>query len=315
MRKPFTRRKMLASGLAAGVALTGTKAQAAQSAHAGSTAPAGFRYCLNTATIRGQKLPIAEVVAIAGKTGYDGIEPWIDELDQHVKDGKSLKDLGKQIADAGLTVESAIGFAEWIVDDPDRRARGLEEAKRTMGLVAEIDGKRIAAPPAGATDVVVAAAEIAPRYKALLEIGGQIGVVPQVELWGFSRTLNRLGDVVRVAIESGDPQACVLADVYHLYKGGSDYAGIRVVSNQAMHVFHFNDYPAERRAEITDAARVYPGDGVAPLRSVLEQLRSVGYRGVLSLELFNRDYWQQNPAHVARTGLEKMKQVVAASQT
>jgi 2-keto-myo-inositol isomerase len=30
-------------------------------------------------------------------------------------------DLKKRISDCGLTVESAIGFAEWIVDDDARR--------------------------------------------------------------------------------------------------------------------------------------------------------------------------------------------------
>ena len=102
--------------------------------------------------------------------------------------------------------------------------------------------------------------------------------------------------------------------MYHLYKGGSDFAGLRLVSNEAMHVLHMNDYPAEPpRAEIVDAQRVYPGDGVAPLGDILAQLRGVGFNGVLSLELFNGEYWRQDPARVARTGLEKMKAVVAAS--
>jgi sugar phosphate isomerase/epimerase len=75
-----------------------------------------------------------------------------------------------------------------------------------------------------------------------------------------------------------------------------------------------NDYPAEPpRAAITDAARVYPGDGVAPLKTLLRDLRRLGFRGALSLELFNRDYWQKDALAVARTGLDKMRAVVAAS--
>jgi len=31
---------------------------------------------------------------------------------------------------------------------------------------------------------------------------------------------------------------------------------------------------------------------------------------MLSLELFNRDYWSQDPLQVARTGLEKMRTLV-----
>ncbi len=59
-------------------------------------------------------------VEIAAKTGYGGIEPWIDELKRYVQEWGSLKVLNKRIADSGLTVEGAIGFSSWINNDPDR---------------------------------------------------------------------------------------------------------------------------------------------------------------------------------------------------
>src|SRR5262249_35539368 len=112
----------------------------------------------------------------------------------------------------------------------------------------------------------------------------------------------------------GHPQACILADVYHLYKGGSNLCGLTLLNGAALHVLHFNDYPADPpRASITDAQRVYPGDGVAPLKTILRDLHKIGFRGVLSLELFNRDYWRQDPLTVARTGLDKMRAVVRSS--
>lgn len=270
-----------------------------------------FRYCLNTSTIRGQKVPLEKEVELAAKAGYDAIEPWINEIDEYVKGGGSLKDLGKKIRDLGLTVEDAIGFPEWIVDDDARRARGMEEAKRAMDLVQQLGGARLAAPPVGATDRSdLDPARIAERYRALLELGDRMGVVPQVEMWGFSKTLNRLGTAAMVAVESGHPKACVLADVYHLYKGGSGFTGTKLLSGVAMQVFHVNDYPAIPPDQITDAHRVYPGDGVAPLDQVFRDLQQAGFQGVLSLELFNRDYWQQDPYQVAKTGLEKMRGAV-----
>ena len=53
--------------------------------------------------------------------------------------------------------------------------------------------------------------------------------------------------------------------------------------------------------------RVYPGDGVAPLKQIIADLRAMEGTKILSLELFNREYWQQDPLQVARMGLEKMK--------
>ncbi len=39
-------------------------------------------------------------------------------------------------------------------------------------------------------------------------------------------------------------------------------------------------------------------------------LKDAGYAGVISLELFNLSYWEEDPAEVARIGLEKMKSVL-----
>jgi sugar phosphate isomerase/epimerase len=271
-----------------------------------------FRYMLNTSTIRGQKLSLPEEIAIASKAGYHAIEPWISELDQFAKDGGNLKDLGKRIRDVGLTVESSIGFAEWIVDDDARRKKGLEQARRDLELVQQIGGKRMAAPPAGARDQAgLDLLKAAERYRALAEVADSFGIVPMVEFWGPAKSISRFGEATLVAMESGYPKACVLADVYHLYKGGSGFAGLNLVGPQTIQVIHTNDYPATpARDKITDADRVYPGDGVAPLKDVFRDLHRAGFRGHLSVELFNRKYWMQDAMVVARTGLEKARAVV-----
>ena len=271
-----------------------------------------FGYCLNLSTIRGQELPLEREIDVAGQAGFQAIEPWINKIEDHVKRGGSLRDLRKRIADLGLTVESAIGFAEWIVDDDARRARGLEQAKRDMEAVREIGGKRIAAPPAGATEQTdMNLFRAAERYAALIDLGEKMDVVPQAEVWGFSKCLSRLSETTFVAIESGRAKACILPDVYHLYKGGTDIAGLGLLSGSAVHVFHLNDYPAQpTRDTIRDSHRVYPGDGIAPLSQIYRTIHAAGFRGYLSLELFNQQYWKQDALEVARTGLKKTRESV-----
>jgi len=316
VKKKCTRREWLLKGsVASGVGLAAASLPATQAAAAESDSKEPFRYCLNTSTLMGQKLDVVELVEITAKAGYQGIEPWLNELDRYMKQGGNLKELGRRIQDRGLKVEGAIDFFEWIVDDKARRKKALEQARRSMEMVQHIGGKRLAAPPAGATKQTnMNLLQAAERYRALVDIGEQFGVIPQVEVWGFSQTLGRLGEAALVAMESGHPQACVLADVYHLYKGGSSLSGLRLFNGMAMHVLHFNDYPAKPpRESISDAQRVYPGDGVAPLKAILRDLRDIGFRGALSLELFNRDYWKQDALQVARTGLEKMRAAVQKS--
>ena len=87
-----------------------------------------------------------------------------------------------------------------------------------------------------------------------------------------------------------------------------------MLAGTAVHCFHMNDYPAgKERTDYTDADRVYPGDGVAPVTEVLRTLIASGFSGALSLELFNKEYWSNDAEAVAKRGLDSMKQAVAAA--
>jgi len=275
------------------------------------------RFALNTSTVRGQKLTIEEQVDLTAKAGYDGIEPWIRDIQAYVDGGGSPGDLKKRIVDRGLTVDSAIGFANWIVDDPEARAKGLEQAKEEMALVKAIGGGRVAAPPVGAhrgDSTPPPLPRIAERYRALLEVGEQVGVVPQLELWGFSPTLSKLSELAYVSAGAGHPDACVLPDFYHIYKGGNDFASLGMIEASRMHCFHMNDYPSDPPlAEIADKHRVFPGDGVCPLPTIIRQLIDHGFAGTFSLELFNPEYWERDPGEVAVEGLRKSREVVQAA--
>src|SRR4051812_42845924 len=120
MNGDISRRAVLA-GVAGGLAMTtDVRAEPAK--------PGAFGYCLNTSTVRdkdGKSRPITELIEITAKAGYGAIEPWISEIDEYTKAGGTLDDLAKRIKDAGLVVPDAIGFAEWIVEDADRRKKGL----------------------------------------------------------------------------------------------------------------------------------------------------------------------------------------------
>ena len=262
-----------------------------------------FKTCLNTSTLRGFKLPLTQLVAIAAEAGFDAIEPWIGELEAHEEAGGSLEELGAHIRDLGLSVQGAIGFAPWMLGQDD----GYEAARRDMELVARVGGTLMAAPPMGAVETANLPLQlIAERYGKLCAIGHEVGVRPLVEVWGFSRTLSRLGDAAWVAVESGAANAGVLADVYHLYKGGSPLDGLKLLNADALPLFHVNDYPAIAPADIGDADRVWPGDGIAPLAETFGVLGEIGFDGWVSLELFNPAYWAGDALDTAKVGRAKL---------
>jgi sugar phosphate isomerase/epimerase len=300
---------------ALGAAMASSSAGEAQAPRAASARPANepFGYCLNTSTIRGNNLDMAGVVNAAAKAGFQAIEPWIRDVDDYVAKGGTLKDLGKRIADAGLTVEDAIAFNSLLDDDDARRAVSMEKLKIDMDKVAQIGGHRIAAPP-GNSRAAVSLDNAARYYREALEMGEKMGVLPLLELWGTHPVLGPLSHGVYVTVAAGRADASLLLDVFHLYKSGTPFSALKQINGASLHVIHLNDYPqAADPSTLNDGNRIYPGDGVAPLRQILPDLRDNGFRGYLSLELFNRDYWAKSADENLKTAMEKIRATVRAA--
>ena len=273
--------------------------------------PSDFKFCLNMSTLRGHKLGYIKELEIASKAGFRSAEIWIDSLQQYLNTGGSVTEAKKRMDALGIVAENAIGFAKWIVDDETVRKQGIEQLKKEMDILAKIGCKRIAAPPTGATETPgLDLKKAAERYRVILELGDQTGVVPQLEMWGFSKNLSRASEVIYVAMESGHPSARVLLDTYHLYKGGSPKETLFVVGKPSMELIHLNDYPNINRETITDADRVHPGDGVGPIKEILRSLKKPNAPLILSEEVFNKNYYAQDPLLVAKTAMAKMKKVI-----
>ncbi|MBB3204268.1 2-keto-myo-inositol isomerase [Rhodopirellula rubra] len=324
---------LLTTGLASTGALGGIAASFATPCRADSAAPHATKssltqpavgnvpmpkISLNTSTIRGHELPVPEQIRVTAKAGFDAIEPWIRDLRSYVDGGGKLSDLRQQLDDSGIEMAGAIGFAKWIINDPAERTAGLDEARRDMEMVRQLGGTVMAAPPIGAhtesalrdsgpIDLEV----IAERYRTLLDIGDKIGVTPLLELWGFSPTLSRLGELAYVATAAAHPSAAVLPDFYHIYKGGNSMTSLAMIEASRMPLFHINDYPDQPPpATIADKDRVFPGDGVCPLVETIAMLLKHGFAGTFSLELFNPGYWKRPVADVTREGFQKSKAVI-----
>ncbi len=309
-KQTISRRQVLQfMGITAGISVV-NKAEASI-AKVKPPAKSHFIYCLNMATIRGHKLGFVKELETASAAGFHAVEIWIDSLQEYLSNGGTVKDVKKRIDDLGLKVEDSIGFAEWISDDGPTRKKAIEQTKREMDILAGIGCKRMAAPGKGATNSSVPDLNvIAERYRTILELSDASGVIPQLEMWGFQRNLSRVSEVTYIAMESGHPSAKMLLDIFHLYKGGTPLDTLSLINPSAVDILHMNDYPSTLSATvITDADRIYPGDGVAPIKRILKILSKKDQPLVLSTEVFNKLYYQQDALTVAKTALSKMKMV------
>lgn len=269
------------------------------------------RYALNPPTVRGYNLSLREQVRLAIAAGFDGLEPWLKDVHAARQAGE-LRDIIAMARDHNFKFINGIAFGTWVDNDPARRAAGMAETQRDMEALAEMDCPCIAASMFGshkAGSPQLSREVIAERYAAVCALGQKMGVRPLLEYWGHSVNLCRIDDALWCAEHAHAAGAGVLADVYHTYRGGSNFASFRWLSADVLPVLHMNDYPARPREILSDADRVWPGDGAAPWEQIFAALDAAGAEPWLSIELFNPNYWQSDALTTMRTALAKMKGV------
>ena len=105
-----------------------------------------MKVCINTSTIRGRGLSLPVLASLVARAGWQGIEPWIAELEAVDKQPGGLEQLAQQLSDLGLEMPSAIGFSQWIVDDPAQRRAGLEDARPRREPYARLTGAELIVP-------------------------------------------------------------------------------------------------------------------------------------------------------------------------
>ena len=265
--------------------------------------------CLNTSTIRPASLE--DKVHFAASAGYDGIELWVNDLEKYEAEGGNLQDLGAKIKDLGMFVPNIIGLWGCMPMEEDAWKESLKPTRNRMRMSAAVGAKHVAAIPSpdrADIDLKIATQ----RYRDLLKIGREeFGIVVACEFVGFLKGVFRLGQAAAIALDADDKDACLIMDTFHLFRGGSGFEGVQHLNGDFIANFHWNDVlPEPVREKQGDEHRIYPGDGILPLVKLLQDLKTINYRGPITLELFNKELWQQDLNQVAKTGLQKMLDLV-----
>lgn len=268
---------------------------------------ADFLFGLNTSTI--QPASLMEKISIAAEAGYDAIELWITDVESYVEQGGSVAEVRHALDDRGLLRPSMISLRDWCEPDQAKFDAALDVARRRLDVARELGVERIVAgPPRGVVPLEIAS----DRYRELLEVSVSHGVPASVEFLGFVEGVNTLESAWAICAGAAMAEGSITPDAWHMFRGASNFSILDQIPADHISCFHWNDAPrSPAREQQDDSHRVYPGDGIIDLKALADQLRVKPWNGVLSLELFNRDYWQQDPLAVAQMGLAKMKQSVA----
>jgi sugar phosphate isomerase/epimerase len=311
----MNRRTFLKTGVAisaGAVAAGATPAAKAESAQRFQKGVSPWAMIMNSATIR--PVPLKDQVRLVAETGWDGIEPWMNDLEKFEAEGGDVKALGREIADRGLRISNVIGLWDGMPEGDEAFAASLPMSRNRMRICADIGSPYVAALPLPDRENFNLQ-DAAKRYRELVRIGREeYGVQPIMEFVSVFKSVTRLGQAAAIALDADTPHAYVLPDTFHMWKGGGGFSGIARLAGDFIADFHWNDVPPGiAPADANDGTRIMPGDGILPLTQCLKDLKAIGYTRGLSLEIFNKEYWAMDGKKVCEIGLRKMVENVAAA--
>lgn len=248
--------------------------------------------------------------------GWSAIELSIEKADRFLAD-RDTAALKSRLDAHGLKAIAAIGLAP---QGPGLMlARGpqaeevLASVERQLRMCADLGTPCLgigADPARNAFDGWHARA--ADNFRAAGELAAGLGVTIGVESLSLSPPvgpflLETLAETQAFVERVDHPSVGINFDVFHFIRSGGGVEDIANVGRGRIVHVHMCDLPEMARLDWEDSHRVMPGDGALDLGAIRKALLDLGYDGYWALELLNEDYWHQDPAEVARKGLDAMR--------
>jgi 2-keto-myo-inositol isomerase len=311
------RRDFLKSTLAAGAASmalascssNSKKQLSTQSWQAGRSA---WPLCLDTATLS-KNIPLERKVELAAEAGFDAIEPWDGELKKHEQSGKSLKDLNNKIKDLGLFVPSVIGVWGALAPDKQTFEQEIDAHRERLRMISEVGASHAQIIPKFDRTEPLNHYNAAWSYAEICKIAKEYNLHPGIIFLNFVPGLEKLADAVHIALLSGVEKSQVIPDTFHMFLTKESPKGLGRLNPDMITIFQFADAAKDLKpsnAKGLDKHRVLPGDGQIDLISYLKPLKDIGYKGCISLELYNPEYRKREPKAFLAEAIEKTRSVI-----
>ncbi|NHN76482.1 TIM barrel protein [Azotobacter chroococcum] len=224
-----------------------------------------------------------EAIAAAG---FDGVEIFENDLLYY---GASPREVRKLAADLGLAITLFQPFRDFEGCRRDRLQRNLDRAERKFDLMQELGTDLVLVCSNVAGDSLGDRQILVDDLRLLAERAGARNLRIGYEALAWGRHVNTWQQVWEIVREADHPSLGMILDSFHTLSLKGDPSAIAEVPGEKIFFVQMADAPllAMDVLEWSRHFRCFPGQGEFDLPGFLAPILKSGYRGPLSLEIFN----------------------------
>ncbi len=247
------------------------------------------------------------------KAGIKAVEPTLVKV-QEFAQKDSVAAAKRLLDDMGLKVVSCAAGVLGLVEPSPTRAKSLEDLKPRLELAKAIGADRTVTPSTGVGPYT--ADDFKKAVDNMREIAAELakpyGITLMLEFTRASRFAGSLATALKLVRETNHPNYRPMIDIYHFWGGVSKFEDLELLRDGELAHLHFEDVPAEPIRELQGQTdRVFPGQGIAPLKRIVQTLKKKKYAGPASIEMFHPMYQKMDPAEFAKMARAAMEPVIA----
>jgi 4-hydroxyphenylpyruvate dioxygenase len=229
---------------------------------------------------------------------FDGIELFENDL---VTSPLTPEEVRRITDDLGLRIDLYQPFRDYEQVHPRDLPANLRRAERKFDLMTRLGVDLILLCSNVATAVTDDDGVAVDHLGAMAELAARFDIKIAYEALAWGRNVSTLDHAWRIVQRVGADNLGICVDSFHVLARGTDPAVLDTVPGERVLFCQLADAPALHMDVLTWSRhhRLFPGEGDWDLAGFVARLVRAGYRGPLSLEVFNDTFRQTDPVQTA----------------
>ena len=265
--------------------------------------------CISQATTL--PAPFEDDVLGYAEGGCPAMEVWLTKLERHLET-HSVEETKRLLNEREVSTPVASYHGGLLLSQGEARKAAFDHFKRRLDLCQAFGIGTLVIVADFA--VPVDATNLGRAVVSLCEAGrwaAGFGVELALEFRGTDTFCTSLDTAIALVNQTNEPNVGIALDLFHFHKGPSkteDLIGLTKANLKHVQVCDVAGVPREL---MTDADRIFPGEGDFHSATILNHLKKIDYTGAVSLELMNPMLWKAKVSQVVELGYGAVRRWLA----